>query len=94
MNTYRYRGHSMSDPAKYRTKEEVESYKAKDPIDIVKKTIIDNKLASDEELETIIKRVMDIVEDSVKFAEESPYPDPSELYKDVYTQSDYPYIVD
>lgn len=92
MNTYRYRGHSMSDPAKYRTKEEVESYKAQDPIEIVRKTIIDNKLASEEELEKIVQQVNDVVEDSVKFAEESPYPDASELYKDVYVQEDYPYI--
>jgi pyruvate dehydrogenase E1 component alpha subunit len=94
MNTYRYRGHSMSDPAKYRTKEEVESYKAQDPIEIVREMLLLNKLASEEEIETINKKIADIVEDSVKFAEESPYPDPSELYKDVYMQDDYPYIMD
>jgi len=94
MNTYRYRGHSMSDPAKYRTKEEVESYKAQDPIEIVREMLLLNKLASEEEIETINKKIVDIVEDSVKFAEESPYPDPSELYKDVYMQDDYPYIMD
>ncbi len=94
MNTYRYKGHSMSDPAKYRTKEEVEEYKAKDPVDMVLKTILDNKLATQADIDAIIKRVTDIVEDSVKFAEESPYPDPSELYKDVYVQSDYPYIIE
>ncbi|HKR03227.1 MAG TPA: pyruvate dehydrogenase (acetyl-transferring) E1 component subunit alpha [Bacteroidia bacterium] len=92
--TYRYKGHSMSDPAKYRTKEEVEKYKAQDPVEMVLKTIRDKKLASEEEIENINKKVADIVEDSVKFAEESPYPDPSELYKDVYVQSDYPYIRD
>ncbi len=94
MNTYLYRGHSMSDPAKYRTKEEVESYKAQDPIEIVREMLLLNKLASEEEIETINKKIADIVEDSVKFAEESPYPDPSELYKDVYMQDDYPYIMD
>ena len=94
MNTYRYRGHSMSDPAKYRTKEEVESYKAQDPIEIVREILLSNKLASEDEIETINKKIADIVEDSVKFAEESPYPDPSELYKDVYMQDDYPYIMD
>ncbi len=94
MNTYRYRGHSMSDPAKYRTKEEVESYKARDPIDEIKKIILENKLATEEDMEIIMKRVMDLVDDSVKFAEESPYPDPSELYKDVYSQTDYPYITE
>jgi pyruvate dehydrogenase E1 component alpha subunit len=84
----------MSDPAKYRTKEEVESYKAQDPIEIVKQTLIDNKMATEEEIEKINERIHEIVEDSVRFAEESPYPDPSELFKDVYTQEDYPYITE
>jgi pyruvate dehydrogenase E1 component alpha subunit len=90
--TYRYKGHSMSDPAKYRTKEEVESFKAKDPVEMVLKTIRDKKFATDAQVEEINNRVKEIVEASVKFAEESPYPDPSELYKDVYVQNDYPYI--
>ena len=94
MVTYRYKGHSMSDPAKYRTKEEVESYKAKDPVEMVLKTIREKKYASDSQVEEIDKRVKDIVEASVKFAEESQYPDPSELYKDVYVQADYPYIIE
>jgi len=94
MRTYRYKGHSMSDPAKYRTKEEVESYKAKDPIEIILTTIRQKKYATDKDLETIQKKVTGIIEDSVTFAEESPYPDPSELYIDVYMQKDYPYIVD
>jgi len=94
INTYRYKGHSMSDPAKYRTKDEVESYKAKDPVEDVLKTIRDKKLATEQEIEAINNKVRDIVEDSVKFAEESPYPDPSELFIDVYVQKDYPYIVD
>jgi pyruvate dehydrogenase E1 component alpha subunit len=94
MKTYRYKGHSMSDPAKYRTKEEVDEYKAKDPIESTLKVIREKQYATELEIEEIGKRVKDIVEDSVKFAEESPYPDPSELYKDVYAQSDYPYIID
>ncbi|HNP98929.1 MAG TPA: thiamine pyrophosphate-dependent enzyme, partial [Bacteroidia bacterium] len=94
MNTYRYKGHSMSDPAKYRTKEEVEAYKAKDPVEMVLKTILDKKYATEQELSAIQERVKDVVEDSVKFAEESPYPDPSELYQDVYVQADYPYITE
>lgn len=94
INTYRYKGHSMSDPAKYRTKEEVENYKSQDPIEKVLKTITDKKYATAEQIEEINKRVTDIVEDSVKFAEESPYPTIDELYKDVYVQSDYPYILD
>jgi pyruvate dehydrogenase E1 component alpha subunit len=92
--TYRYKGHSMSDPAKYRSKDEVNEYKEKDPIEVVKKKLIDNKWASDDDIAAIQKRVKDIVEDSVKFAEESPYPDPDELFKDVYVQEDYPYIID
>ncbi len=92
--TYRYKGHSMSDPAKYRTKEEVDSFKAKDPVEMVLKTIREKKFATDSQIEEIDKRVKEIVEASVKFAEESPYPDPSELYKDVYMQPDYPYIVE
>src|SRR5205085_9474653 len=72
INTYRYKGHSMSDPAKYRTKEEVESYKAKDPVEVVLKTIRDKKLATDVEIEAINNKVRDIVEDAVTFAEESP----------------------
>lgn len=94
MNTYRYKGHSMSDPAKYRTKDEVESYKAKDPLEMVLKTLIEKKYASEKEIDAIQKKVKDIVEDSVTFAEESKYPDPSELYIDVYVQQDYPYIMD
>ena len=94
LNTYRFKGHSMSDPAKYRTKEELEAYKSKDPIEMVLKTIIEKKFASEQEIEKIIQRVTDVVEDSVKFAEESPWPDPSELFTDVYVQQDYPYIKD
>jgi len=94
MNTYRYKGHSMSDPAKYRTKEEVEHYKALDPVENVLNTIIKNKYATTEELEAINNKVKAIVDEAVQFAEDSKYPDPSELYKDVYVQSDYPYIID
>jgi pyruvate dehydrogenase E1 component alpha subunit len=92
MKTYRYRGHSMSDPAKYRTKEEVEKYKAEDPIQQVLATILEKKFASEVEVETINDKVNLIVDDSVKFAEESPFPDAAELYRDVYAQEDYPFI--
>lgn len=94
MNTYRYRGHSMSDPAKYRTKEEVEKYKAQDPIQQVAETIKKNKFATEKDLEAIEQKVMQDVEEAVKFAEESPFPDASELYKDVYAQADYPFIIE
>ena len=94
IKTYRYRGHSMSDPAKYRTKDEVEEYKEKDPISIVLDKIQKNKWATEAEIEAINNKVKDQVEECVKFAEESPWPSDDELLKDVYTQEDYPFIVD
>ena len=94
IKTYRYRGHSMSDPAKYRTKEELEEYKEKDPINVVLKKIMDEKWATEEDINKINDKVKAEVEESVKFAEESPYPDVSEVYKDIYVEDDYPYIVD
>ena len=92
--TYRYRGHSMSDPQKYRTKEEVEEYKMRDPIEQVKATILANKLATEEELSEIDKKIKEIVAESVQFAEESEFPDAKEAYTDVYTQEDYPFIME
>jgi pyruvate dehydrogenase E1 component alpha subunit len=94
IKTYRYKGHSISDPQKYRTKEEVDEYKGKDPILQVRKTILDSKFAKEEELNAIDKRVEGIVTQSVKFAEESPWPDDSEVLKDVYVDQNYPFIVD
>jgi pyruvate dehydrogenase E1 component alpha subunit len=94
IQTYRYRGHSMSDPAKYRSKEEVEEYKEKDPIEHVLKIINENKYATAEELEAIQEKVRLSVEDSVEFAENSPWPNDDELYKDIYTDENYPYITD
>lgn len=92
IRTYRYKGHSMSDPQKYRTKEEVAEYKAKDPIELVKDTILKNAFATEKQLENIGARVKELVEESVKFAEESPEPKPEELYEDVYKTPDYPYV--
>jgi pyruvate dehydrogenase E1 component alpha subunit len=92
--TYRYKGHSMSDPGKYRSKEEVEEYKQRDPIEVVKKAILTKKYATEKELEAIDQRILAVVEESVKFAEESNYPHPSEALKDIYAQQDYPYITD
>lgn len=94
VKTYRYKGHSMSDPAKYRTKEEVENYKNQDPIQQMLDIIIKNKYASDEELEAIQIRVKNEVDECVTFAEESPFPEAAELYEDVYTQKDYPFITE
>lgn len=94
IKTYRYKGHSMSDPQKYRTKEELEEYKERDPIEYVHKVLTDQYKVTEAEIEVIIDRVRAEVEESVKFAEESPWPDDSELLKDVYIQEDYPFIVD
>ena len=94
MKTYRYKGHSVSDPQKYRSKDEVEEYKNQDPITKVAKTILDNKFASEAELKAIDDKISVIVEASVKFAEESPWPDDSEVLKDVYIDQNYPFIVD
>jgi pyruvate dehydrogenase E1 component alpha subunit len=94
MKTYRYKGHSMSDPAKYRTKEELEDFKLKDPIEIVLTEIKKKKYATDAEIEAIEDKVKQLVEESVRFAEESSYPETEELYRDVYVQADYPYIND
>jgi pyruvate dehydrogenase E1 component alpha subunit len=92
--TYRYKGHSMSDPQKYRTKEEVEEYKQRDPIEQVRKTILDKKIVSEKDLEAIEQKVNGQVEESVKFAEESKYPDPSEAMHDIYAEPNYPFILD
>jgi pyruvate dehydrogenase E1 component alpha subunit len=94
MKTYRYKGHSMSDPAKYRSKDEVEEYKNQDPITKVTNTILANKYATEAELKAIDDKITAIVEGSVKFAEESPWPDDSEVLKDVYIDQSYPFIVD
>lgn len=92
IETYRYKGHSMSDPQKYRTKDEVEEFKSKDPIDKVLQTILDNKLATQKQIDAIDKKVKAIVEESVKFAEESEDLEAYELYEDVYQEPDYPFI--
>ncbi|HCY46086.1 MAG TPA: pyruvate dehydrogenase (acetyl-transferring) E1 component subunit alpha [Flavobacteriales bacterium] len=94
IETYRYKGHSMSDPQKYRTKDEVKDYQAKDPIDHVLDVIKKNKWLTEAKIKTIQADVKNIVEESVKFAEESPLPEAHELYEDVYTQTDYPYVRD
>ncbi|GAB3572803.1 pyruvate dehydrogenase (acetyl-transferring) E1 component subunit alpha [Spirosoma luteolum] len=92
--TYRYRGHSMSDPQKYRTKDEVEQYKQRDPIEMVKKRILDKNFATEDDLAAIDAKIKGIVDESVKFAEESPYPPVEEAFKDVYMQPDYPFLME
>lgn len=92
--TYRFKGHSMSDPQKYRTKEEVEEYKDRDPIEQVLGTIRDQNILSELELEAIVKKVKMQVEAAVKFAEESPWPEGMDAFKDVYVQEDYPFVME
>jgi pyruvate dehydrogenase E1 component alpha subunit len=94
IKTYRYKGHSMSDPQKYRTKDEVEEYKEKDPIEHTKNMLLKNFGVTEEEIEVINERVKVEVDESVQFAEDSPWPSDDELLKDVYVQEDYPFIVD
>jgi pyruvate dehydrogenase E1 component alpha subunit len=94
IKTYRYKGHSISDPQKYRTKEEVEEYKSKDPIVALLNNIKSNGFASDEEIAAINKRVEEAVNESVKFAEESPWPSDDEVLKDIYIDNNYPFITD
>ncbi len=94
IKTYRFKGHSMSDPQKYRSKEEMEEYKLKDPVENVLHTLKKEYNISDSDIEAINDRVKNQVEEAIKFAEESPWPDISEVYKDVYAQADYPFITD
>lgn len=94
IRTYRYKGHSMSDPAKYRSKEEVEEYKMRDPIETTRRKILDYKYASEKEIENIDRQIEEEIEACVKFAEESPFPDDTAVYENIYTQTDYPFITD
>lgn len=92
INTYRYKGHSASDPATYRTKDELEYYQSQDPIEKVRKTIKDRKHLSKEKMDEMEKKVVDRIKEAIEFADNSDRPDPEELYDDIYTQEDYPFI--
>lgn len=85
MKTYRYRGHSMSDPGKYRTKDEVETYKERDPLQRVRNLILEKSFAKEEDLKLIEKKIKSIIDEAADFSEKSLLPDESELYRDVYT---------
>jgi pyruvate dehydrogenase E1 component alpha subunit len=85
MLTYRYRGHSMSDPAKYRTREEVDEVRTHhDPIDMARQRILDRKFANEDALKRIDGEVRDLINKAAEFATHDPEPDVSELYTDVY----------
>lgn len=92
VKTYRYKGHSVSDPAKYRSKDEVQDYKDQDPVKMTEKHILDNSIASEDEIKTIKDMIKKEINEAVEFAEASDFPDPSELYTDNYMQKDYPYL--
>ncbi len=88
MKTYRYRGHSMSDPAKYRTKEEVSKMrKESDPIDSLRAKLIENKMADEDALKEVDREVKAIVTKAADFAQQSPEPDPAELFTDVLVEA-------
>lgn len=94
IRTYRYKGHSVSDPGRYRTKEEVSQYKDLDPVKMTEKKLLANDFATEAEIKAIKDQIKAEIEEAVKFAEDSPFPDPSELWTDNYVQKDYPFIRD
>jgi len=88
MNTYRYRGHSMSDPAKYRKREEVDDIRShNDPIDGLKEQILEAGFSTEEALKKLDKEIKSIVKKAADFSLESPEPDPSELWTDVLLEA-------
>ena len=84
IKTYRYKGHSMSDAQHYRTKDEIKEYQKIDPIDYVLNVIKEKKYASLKEIEQINESIKQLVMECVEFAEESPFPEPDDLYQDIY----------
>ncbi len=92
LKTYRYKGHSVSDPGKYRKKEEVQEYKDIDPVKVTEKAILSQKIASEKDIQKIKDAIKEEVAAAVEFAENSPLPTPEELYKDNYVQEDYPFL--
>lgn len=94
VKTYRYKGHSVSDPAKYRSKDELKAYMDKDPIKMLEAKIIDNKIATEDELDDIKSKIKAEIDKAVEFADNSEYPAPEALFEDNYLQEDYPYMKD
>ena len=84
----------MSDPRKYRTKEEEEQYISNDPIEKVLQVIKKNKYATDKQIEAIHEKVKQEIVDAIKFAEESPFPEPEDMYEEIYAEPNYPFIKD
>lgn len=94
METYRFKGHSMSDPRKYRTKDEEAEYQEDDPILKVLDVIKKNKYATQKQLDAIDAKIKKEIEEAIKFAEESPLPEPEAMYEEIYAEPNYPFIKD
>ena len=94
METYRFKGHSMSDPRKYRTKDEEAEYQKDDPILKVLDVIKKNKYATQKQLDAIEAKIKKDIEEAIKFAEESPLPKPEAMYEEIYAEPNYPFIKD
>lgn len=94
IRTYRFKGHSVSDPGKYRSKEEVAEYKDKDPVKVLEAKLLAEGMATPEDIKAIKDMIKTEIDEAVAFAEAGEYPDPSELYTDNYVQPDYPFIKD
>ena len=86
INTYRFRGHSMGDPERYRKQEEIRKWQENDPIGIYEKYLVSNNIASEEELNDVDKKASEIIEEAVQFAESSPEPAPEELFSNIYVE--------
>jgi TPP-dependent pyruvate/acetoin dehydrogenase alpha subunit len=86
--TYRFRGHSMADPEEYRTKDEVEEWRKRDPINVFKQRLVDESVISDEDFEKLDERATAQVDEATQFADNSPFPDLDSLYDDIYVYGD------
>jgi pyruvate dehydrogenase E1 component alpha subunit len=89
IQTYRFRGHSMGDPERYRKQEEVHEWRENDPIGIYRKYIIENNIATEEDLNAQDDQAKEVVDEAIEFAETSPEPGPEELFADVYVAEEW-----
>lgn len=94
VKTYRYKGHSVSDPGKYRSKEELKAFMDKDPLKMLEAKLLEEEIATEDEIDEIKSLIKDEIDDAVEFADNSEFPSPDALYEDNYTQKDYPFMMD
>jgi pyruvate dehydrogenase E1 component alpha subunit len=94
IKTYRYKGHSVSDPGKYRSKDELAAYMEKDPLKIIEAELLSKEMINEADLDKIREKIKIEIDDASEFAENSEFPDASELYTDNYQQEDYPFMKD